>query len=282
MNRIGLVAGSGDLPNNVINYCNDNNIEIYVVLLKGFANKKRYNCKNYIKAGIGRVGKIIRFFKKNKIDNIVFAGGIKRPSLSSIFVDFKGFLLLRRILKNKKLGDNSVSGIIIEFLKEYGINILQIDDILKDCKINYGSNTNFKFDKEYLEDIQIGKELLEGLSCFDVGQSVVVQQKNIIGIEGIEGTANLIKRCSNIKYKKGRKPVLIKMKKIGQTSKIDLPSIGPNTIEQLHKNGFAGLALDCKNCIIINKYETLSLAKEKNIFIFGYRSDHVKSCSRSV
>ena len=269
MNKIGLIAGSGDLPNNIIDYCNDNKVDIYVVLLKDFANKKNYNCKNYIKTGIGRVGKIIRFFRKNKITDIVFAGGIKRPSLSSIFVDFKGFFLLKRILKNNKLGDNSVSEIIVEFLEKNGINVLQVDDILKDCKINKGFNTSLKFDKEYLEDIRLGKELLERLSDFDVGQSVVVQQKNIIGIEGAEGTANLIKRCGSIKYKKGRKPILIKIKKIGQTNKIDLPSIGPNTIEQLHKNGFAGLVLDNQNCIIINKYNTLKVSEKMGIFVFG-------------
>ncbi len=271
MDRIGLIVGSGSLPVNVIEYCNGNNIEVYAVLLKDFANRKKYNynCKDYIETGIGRVGKIIRFFKKNKVSNIAFAGGIRRPSLSSIFVDLKGFILLRRILKSRKLGDNSVSEIIVEFLEKNNLNVLAVDDILKDCKVNHGSNTNLKIKKEYLEDIQIGKELLEKLSDFDVGQSVVVQQKNIIAVEGVEGTANLIRRCNNIKYKKGRKPVLIKMKKIGQTSKIDLPSIGLNTIKQLYANGFSGIALDHENCIVINKDTTLKLAEKLGIFVIG-------------
>lgn len=271
MDRIGLIVGSGSLPINIIECCNTNNIEVYTVLLKGFANKKKYtyNCKNYIETSIGRIGKIIRFFKKNKVSNIVFAGGIRRPSLSSIFVDLKGFILLRKILKSKRLGDNSVSEVIVKFLEKNNLNILTVDSILKDCKVEFGSNTNIKIRKEYLEDIQIGKELLEKLSDFDVGQSVVVQQKNIIAIEGIEGTANLLKRCNNISYKKGRKPILIKMKKIGQTSKIDLPSIGPNTIKQLYTNDFAGIALDYENCIVINRDITLKLAKKLGIFIIG-------------
>ena len=271
MDRIGLIVGSGSLPINIIECCNNSNREVYVVLLKGFANKKKYtySCRGYIETGIGRVGKIIRFFKKNKVNNVIFAGGIRRPSLSSIFVDLKGFFLLRKIIKSKKLGDNSVAEIIIEFLEKNNLNVLSVEDVLKDCKAKYGSNTSLKIKKEYLEDIQIGRELLEKLSNFDVGQSVVVQQKNIIAIEGVEGTANLIKRCGAIKYKKGRKPVLIKMKKIGQTNKIDLPSIGPNTIKQLYANGFAGIALDYENCIVINKNITLKLADELGVFVVG-------------
>ena len=179
--KIGLVAGSGNLPKNIIDYCNYNNIEIYVVLLKDFTkDKKYYNCRNFIKTGIGRVGKILNYFKKNKVSNIVFAGGIKRPSLSGIFVDFKGFLLLKKILKNRKLGDNNISEIIIEFLKNENINVVKIDDILEDCKLKEGSNTSMKINKEYQEDIKIGVDLLNMISPFDVGQSVVVQQKNIM------------------------------------------------------------------------------------------------------
>ena len=268
--KIGLVAGSGNLPKNIIDYCNYNNIEIYVVLLKDFTkDKKYYNCRNFIKTGIGRVGKILNYFKKNKVSNIVFAGGIKRPSLSGIFVDFKGFLLLKKIIKNRKLGDNNISEIIIEFLKNENINVVKIDDILEDCKLKEGSNTSMKINKEYQEDIKIGVDLLNMISPFDVGQSVVVQQKNIIGIEGIEGTAGLIRRCGDMKYKKGRKPILVKMKKIGQTDKIDLPSIGVNTIKQLSDYGFAGIVLDYKNCIVIDKEKVLALAKKKKVFIYG-------------
>lgn len=269
MDRLGLIAGSGNLPLMVVEHCKNKKLELFTVLLENFPNKNEYNYNNCIVARFGQVGKIIKFFKKNNVDNVVFAGGVKKPSFSHIKFDFRGFLLLKSILKNKILGDNTVLETIIGFLKKYNIEILEIDNLLENIKFEKGFNTLTACNQEYLDDIKIGQKLLNNLSEFDIGQAVVVQQKNIIGIECFEGTASLIERCKNLKYNVGTKPVLIKMKKSNQTRKIDLPSIGVDTIIQLHESGFEGMAVDTNNCLVININRVIDLAKKYNLFIYG-------------
>lgn len=267
--KLGLVAGGNKLPIEITKYCKDNNIELYCVLIDGFAKKEDYIEQNFIQIKIGQVGKAINFFKKNNVDKLVFAGNVKKPSFGLMRIDFKGFLLLRKILKNKILGDNTVLETIINFLKEYNLDILSVDSILKDVKFSAGNNTNIICKQEYIDDIKIGKNILETISDFDIGQSIVVQQKNIIGIECVEGTEELIKRCNIIKYNSGKKPVLIKIKKTNQTRKIDLPTIGVNTIKQLNSAGFAGIAIDYNNCLVVSIDEVVSLANKYNMFIYG-------------
>lgn len=269
MDRFGLIAGSGNLPLMVVEHCKNKKIELFTVLIENFPNKNEYNGSNFIVAEFGQVGKIIKFFKKNKVKNIVFAGGVKKPSFSHIKFDFKGFMLLKNILKNKLLGDNTVLETIVAFLKKYDLEVIEIDSLLDNIKFKQGLNTLTICNKEYFDDIKIGQDVLKKISEFDIGQSVVIQQKNIIGIECFEGTAALIKRCKDLKYDVGTKPILIKIKKSNQTRKIDLPSIGIDTIEQLHNSGFAGIAVDSSNCLVINITKVLDLAEKYSIFIYG-------------
>lgn len=266
MKKLGLIAGGGNLPIRISDYCKNNNIELFTIVIKGFGDKTQYS--NFIELDIGKVGKAINFFKKNEIKDIVFAGNVKKPSFFKLKVDWKGFKLVRNILSNKILGDNMVLETVINFFKSYELNVLEIDKILDNIKLEKGFNSNV-INKNHFSDIELGKEVIKRLSDLDIGQSVVIQQKNVIGIECFEGTEKLIERCSELKYKHGEKPILVKLKKVNQTRKADLPTVGPDTIEQLHKAGFSGLVLDSENCLVLSIEKVIDLSSKYNIFIYG-------------
>ncbi len=79
----------------------------------------------------------------------------------------------------------------------------------------------------------------------------------------------MILRCGELKFQNGRKPILVKMKKSGQNTKVDLPSIGVKTIENLHQANFAGAAFSSGSTIIINQKEVVKLANQYGIFLIG-------------
>lgn len=266
MKSLGLIAGSGELPIRILDYCRKNCIELFTIVVKGFGDKTRYD--NCIELNFGQVGRAINFFKKHNVTDVVFAGHVKKPSFFKLKIDWKGIKLLKSILSNKILGDNSILETVIKFFESYGINILEVDKVLDNIKFETGFNSNIVCE-DYFDDIEIGEKVIEKLSDLDIGQSVIVQQKSVVGIECFEGTEKLINRCSELKYNVGRKPILIKMKKSNQTRKADLPTIGPDTIEQLHNAGFAGIALDSKNCLVVSIEKTKDLANKYNLFIYG-------------
>lgn len=303
--KLGLIAGSGNLPLLVAEECKNKNIELFLVLLENFAkiesyevlgdNFRKFNIFlrsknmdgkygktrnnsmnnnpftiNYMKAKFGEVGRIMRFFKKNGVKQLVFAGALRKPSFFHIHYDLYGCLLMKNILKNRIWGDNSILETLVAFLKKYDLEVLEIDKLLDNVKLERGFNTTTRCDDEYFADMNIGIELLKKIGDFDMGQAVVVQQRNIMGIECFEGTAALIERCAMLKYAGGRKPILVKAKKVNQTRKIDLPSIGLETVEQLHVGGYAGVAVDAANCLIINREKVLDLARKYGLFIYGF------------
>lgn len=272
-NKLGMIAGSGELPKRVVEHCQKNGIELFAISIKGFGDKSLYESNNikFIELSFGQVGKAIKFFKTNNISKIVFAGAVKKPSFYKIRIDFKGLFLLKNILKNKFLGDNSVLETVIIFFEKRNIEILEIDKVIDNIKFEKGFNSNSttELNNDFLDNVNLGKGVLEKLSNLDIGQSIAIQQKNVIGIECVEGTKELINRCGIIKYKNGDRPILIKMKKIDQTRKADLPAVGPDTIEQLHEAGFSGIVVDYKNCLAVSLEKTIDLSNKYNIFIYG-------------
>jgi DUF1009 family protein len=270
MGRIGLVVGSGNLPISILDECKKKNIRPFLILLKTFVNYENYKDYENISLNFGDVGKAISFFKKNNVKKIMFAGGVKKPNLKTIIPDFKGFFLLIKLLKSKIFGDDTILKIVIDFFEKEGFELIPIDNFVEDIKLEVGIAGKFNLpEKDYQMDIDLGVRVLQQIGDLDIGQSVIIQNGMVIGIECIEGTKELIERCGKLKYKKGRKPILVKIKKTNQTRKIDLPTIGEETIKQLKNVDFAGIAIEAKNTLVINKNETIKIADENKIFLIG-------------
>lgn len=271
--RLGIIAGSGNLPISIIKECGKNNIKPFVIVLKDFAKEVDYKECPHRVLKFGDVGKAISFLKKNKIKYIVFAGAVKKPDLKTIWPDLKGFFLLIKLLKCKIFGDDTILQTAIKFLEKEGFEVLPVDQIVKDIKIQHGIAGSVELpNDDYMIDIELGVKVLKQIGDLDIGQSIVIQNGIVMGIECIEGTEKLIERCGQLKYTTGRKPILVKIKKSKQTRKIDLPAIGEDTISQVKSAGFAGIALDCENGLVINREATISKANKNKIFIYGIKN----------
>ncbi|MDR2527311.1 MAG: UDP-2,3-diacylglucosamine diphosphatase LpxI [Rickettsiales bacterium] len=269
MKKIGIIAGTGELPLEVIKQCKSKKIQPFVVFIKGYEENKTYVKDENITISFGQVGKVFSFFKKNGVKMIVFAGAVRQPNLKNILPDFKGIYLLIRLLKLKLTGDDLLLRNVIKFAEENGFKIIPAHKFLGQ-KIPVGAIGTYGIPhKDYLIDIELGVKFLKEIGKFDAGQSVAVQNGKIIGVECVEGTKKLIERCGELRERKGRKPILVKIKKNTQTDKADLPAIGENTIKQLKDANFIGVAMDSKNGIIIKQTKTTELANKEKILIYG-------------
>ena len=119
-----------------------------------------------------------------------------------------------------------------------------------------------------MDDIKKGKAILDYISKFDIGQSLVIQSGNIIGIEAAQGTDKLIKDSYNY-LNKNEKSILVKLAKVKQNLKADLPTIGVKTLKNCKKSGISGIAYSANKTLFINKQEILKYCKQNNIFLYG-------------
>ena len=122
------------------------------------------------------------------------------------------------------------------------------------------------------ENLEKGIKIFKYFGKSDVGQSMIIQNKIILGLEAIEGTNDLIQRCYNYK-RKGDLGILLKLKKFKQDERFDLPAIGINTIKLLKKYEYEGVFIQSKYCVIIDKEQMINLANKHNLFISCYLKD---------
>ena len=264
MNKIAIIAGNGLLPKIIYDECKKQGRETVLITFDGINENKSFSNLPSLKTNFGKVGKIIEFIKKNQCKDVILVGGFKRPSFKSVMaVDWKGATLISKILTSK--GDNSSLEIVIEFLKKENLNVIGVKDILPSLFVEKGFLTNKKPSNQQNLYILNGKNILEKVSEFDIGQSIVISSNRVLGIEGPEGTDLLISRCSKMSYED--KPILVKTAKLNQDTRVDLPTVGLNTIQKLISSGFSGLAIQSSLTIILEKDKVLSLANKNNLFI---------------
>ncbi|PIR38648.1 MAG: UDP-2,3-diacylglucosamine pyrophosphatase [Alphaproteobacteria bacterium CG11_big_fil_rev_8_21_14_0_20_39_49] len=265
--KIGLIAGNGDLPEKIISQCINSGIDVFVILITDNLPSSISKVQS-VKLNIGSVGKAIKTLKEEKVEQVVFAGGLKRPKLLSLSLDAGGIKLLARITKAKFNGDNKLLTTVIGFFEDNGFEIVGADEILEDALVTMGQLGMVKPDQRQKEDIEVGKEIAKKIGELDIGQSVIVQDGVVIGVEAIEGTDGLIQRCSELQMEK-KGGVLVKVKKPGQDSRVDLPTIGPVTIMKAYENGLSGIAVEAGGALIIDKEEVIKMADEYGLFLIG-------------
>ena len=266
---LGLIVGESSLPNFVINKLLRKNIEFLILDLTKSNIYKKY--KNSYSLKITELGKAISILKKNNCKNVIFIGKVERPDISLLKFDTKALFYLPRLFSAFKKGDGNILKEIIKIFKENKLNVVNSmkftpELIFKDKSIN-----KLKINNTDKSSISKGVKIIKSLSKFDIGQSVVINNGYVLAIEGPEGTDETIKRSLHLskKYKLKNKSILVKFPKANQDLRIDLPTIGLNTIKNCIKANIKGIALKRSQNIILDKDKIINLVKKNNFFIIS-------------
>jgi len=266
---LGLIVGESSLPNFIINKLLSKNIEFLILDLTKSNIYKRY--KNSYSLKITELGKAISILKKNNCKNVIFIGKVERPDISLLKFDTKALFYLPRLFSAFKKGDGNILKEIIKIFKENKLNVVNSmkftpELIFKDKSIN-----KLKINNTDKSSISKGVKIIKSLSKFDIGQSVVINNGYVLAIEGPEGTDETIKRSLHLskKYKLKNKSILIKFPKANQDLRIDLPTIGFDTIKNCIKANIKGIAVKRSQNISLDKDKIINLVKKNNFFIIS-------------
>ena len=220
---------------------------------------------------ITELGKAISILKKNNCKNVIFIGKVERPDISLLKFDTKALFYLPRLFSAFKKGDGNILKEIIKIFKENKLNVVNSmkftpELIFKDKSIN-----KLKINNTDKSSISKGVKIIKSLSKFDIGQSVVINNGYVLAIEGPEGTDETIKRSLLLskKYKLKNKSILVKFPKANQDLRIDLPTIGFDTIKNCIKANIKGIAVKRSQNIILDKDKIINLVKKNNFFIIS-------------
>lgn len=266
--KLGIVAGGGTLPQTLINHCLQNKRDFFVLAIENNADKAIFTediPHKWIR--IGQAGTGFKLMHEQNVQEIVMIGTIRRPTLADLVPDLRTAAFFAKI-GLKSVGDDGILRALINDIESENMRVVGIHEVIPDLLVKEGVLTKHKPDKQALADISRGIEVARELGKLDVGQAVIVQQGLVLGVEGIEGTDKLIERCGTYQ-RKGVGGVLVKLRKPQQDMRIDLPTIGTKTIENLHSAGMRGIAIHAGNALIVNEAEVIALADKYSMFICG-------------
>ena len=270
--RIGILAGGGSLPREFADAVAARGEQVLIVAL-GEAAEKDMGSHPAVRVSMGQIGKIIRAFRNAEVDGIVIIGPVRRADIARIRPDLGFFTNLPQIMKIIASGgdDGALRG-VVRFFEGKGFRVLGPADIAPETLAPPGRIAGAQVGADQEGDIAAGFEVIRALGDFDIGQAVIVANRQIEAIEGAEGTNVMLERYA-ARWRKptasDRRGVLIKRPKPGQELRIDMPSIGPETVGRAAAAGLAGIAVHAGNVLIAERETVVREARQHGIFVCG-------------
>jgi DUF1009 family protein len=259
---IGLIFGDTEFPKKILLKLKQGNKKYIIIDLskKNFFRNNPYSQS----FSLGQFSKIFKFLAENKCKKVLFAGKINKPKFSSLKVDFKGFYYLPTIIKAAKFGDAAILKAVIKILVKEKIKVINSNTYNPDLTLSKGCYTKLKPNTKDLVSVNKGIKSLSMLNPHNHVQGLVVSNSLIIAKEKIYGTKKMLQGIIKNKKSQG---ILIKFPKKNQDLRIDLPTIGLDTLKDCKKSGIKGIVLKSKQNIFLNKSKSIKYANKNKIFI---------------
>lgn len=219
---------------------------------------------------IGAAAKGLKLLRDHGVRELVIAGGVRRPSLGAIRPDWRATKFFAKV-GYRLLGDDGLLSAIARELEIEGFHLVGAHELLDErASAPEGSLGRLKPSTDAMADIDRGVEIARALGALDVGQAVVVQQGLVLGVEAIEGTDALLRRCAGLR-REGPGGVLVKIEKPGQETRIDRPTVGPQTVRLAAEAGLVGIAIEAGSTLVIDRDRVISEADAAGLFVIGIR-----------
>jgi UDP-2,3-diacylglucosamine hydrolase len=272
---VGLLAGSGRFPILFAEKARSQGLPVVCVGIKYEADPMLQSLAHRFHwCGIAKLGRMIRCFHREGVREIVMAGKVRKAQIYSpwrFFQYLPDFRFLRLWWRRQwRREDNKDDTMLLALISEFAGEGMSIHSALEYCPellVREGVLTRRKPTTLEEVDIKFGWHLAREMGRLDVGQSVVVKERAVIAVEAIEGTDRNILRAGEFCPAGGF--TVVKVAKPNQDMRFDVPTIGPSTIETMHKARGRVLAIEAHKTIILDEPETVALANRCGITIIA-------------
>ena len=273
-----ILAGGGDLPARVAAAANRSGRSVLILAIEGEANASvEAFPHHWVKWG--EFGRLESLTKQHGARDIVLVGKVvKRPSLKTVRLDSLAIRSLPKLLGLFSGGDHSVLSVVIRFIEGRGFRVVGAHEIAGDLVAEAGTLTEVQPGERDRVDLEIGFRAAIAIGKLDAGQAAVAINEHIVALEGLEGTDAMLERVRSLReagkvFERGRAGVVVKCAKPQQDLRIDMPTIGPHTVDRAEAAGLAGIGIEAGRVIIVDRDTTLRKAKEAGLFIVAQIAD---------
>ena len=271
--QIGIIAGAGDLPEIIARDAKERGYKVITIALENLASSVLNDLSDEIQwINVGKLGAIIDALKGFGVSEAIMAGKVPKSLLykSKIVPDLRAVKLLFS-LKDKS--DDSILNALANELAKDGIAVINTASFSPHLPTPAGVLTKGSPSKQERLDIEFGYKIAKAIGEMDIGQTVVVKEQAVMAVEAIEGTDEAIHRGGKWA---GDGAVVVKVSKPRQDMRLDVPVIGPTTLQAMIDVRARVLAVEAERSIIIHRDKLIKEAEESGISIVGLPVQNTK------
>ncbi len=272
MNTLGILAGSGPFPGQVAEAAQRAGRAVFIIGFEDFAQPAVIGAFPHEFVRVGAAGRILALLRQNGCRDLVLVGPVKRPSLLDLRPDAEGVRILSRIGRAAFTGDDGLLAAVVRVLADEGFHVIGAHEVLAEALGSSGLLGKVQADASAFADIERGREVVRALGRVDVGQGCIVQQGIVLAVEAIEGTDAMIGRAAGL-ARPGPGGVLVKIVKPGQDRRMDLPTIGPRTVQLAAEAGLRGIAYEAGGTLLTDRAACIAEADARGLFLMGINAD---------
>jgi DUF1009 family protein len=275
---LAIICGGGSLPFALADAAARRGRRVVLFALRGWADPQRVAGYPHHWTWMGQFSRFMRLAAAEGCRDVALIGSVSRPSLWRIRPDLRVLRLMPQILSLFRGGDDHLQSGIGRLFEQNGFRLLGPKEIAPELLMSHGLVGAREPNARDRADIVRAVALLNATSPFDIGQAVIVAENQVLAVEGPEGTDRMLARVAELR-RNGRvrsaagTGVLVKAVKIGQDHRIDLPSIGPQTVEMAGAAGLAGLAVVAGSTIVAEPERIAAVADRAEVFVAGVDDD---------
>ena len=273
--KVGIIAGGGKLPIDVANGLTDQGHKPFILMVQGEAfPESQLGQFEHEVLSLESIGSLVGILKRRGVTHIVLAGEIKRrPRLGAMRFNLGLLSIVPLVISALARGDDGLLKVVVRGLEARGFTVVGAHQIVPTLTAGEGTLTRLAPSKADWKDIKAAHEAAIAIGVLDIGQGAVAIGGRAIALEGIEGTDGLLARVKDLRGH-GRLAgktggALVKCAKPDQELRVDLPSIGVQTVEGAHAAGLAGIAVEAGRSLILDSATVISRADALGLFVIG-------------
>ncbi len=270
MARLGIIAGNGDLPKLIAEEKRRGSEPPFVVQFKGLEVDWSSE-HDHFTARFEHPEKLFEALTEAGCKQVAMAGGMQRPELNPSSFDPTFSAIMPKLTKAMSQGDDAALKVVLEMFETAGFEVVAPHDALSDLLLDEGCVTLAQPTDYDVDDTARALAILATTGPLDIGQGCVVAGGLCLGIETLQGTAALLEFVAQtdpaLRPERG---LLMKAPKPGQERRVDLPAIGPDTMDQLARARLSGIVIPAKSVLVINRPEVFARADKLGLFIWSH------------
>lgn len=277
---VGVIAGGGDLPRQLVERITAEGGRAFVLAIAGSADPQIVKDYPGAEISIGEIGKQLDALKAAGCTEVTFVGIVRRPDFSTLRLDMKGALLLPRVVAAARKGDDALLRTVLQVYEEAGFKVRGAETYSPALLATPGPLGAFAPDEHHRHDMRVAARAAGAIGQLDIGQGAVSCDGVVLALEAQEGTDQMLRRCAALpEHLRGvpgaRRGVLVKRPKPIQERRIDLPTIGLETVRLAASAGLAGVAVEAGAALVLDEKGVVRLADELGLFVYGFTAEEV-------